>query len=146
MKFNTIVVSGKSNTGKTSVLKAFAIELSERDGVTSEDPENLLKEDFWCSFIINGKRIGVITFGDKACYIKRAFRYLDKCDYYICASHLYGKTVEAILELKDKYNIINPIFINKIGNCYEDDLNITDDNNNFKNQLFFLFDVMIASN
>ena len=142
--FNTIVVSGKANVGKTTSLKMLAEYFNSRKGVIMEDPENLNKQDYWCSFIISNKRVAIITFGDNADDIKRTFYYLGKCDFYICASHLYGETVKAILGLKNEYNIVNPLFINKTGTMSSnDETAIKNDNEVFVKQLILILDSII---
>lgn len=142
--FNTIVVSGKSNVGKTSAIKEFvgmALKLKETK-LLEQIPE---KHDYWFKFSINNKVVGVITFGDSAKAISKAFKYLGKCDYYVCASHLYGETVNTVQNLK---GIINPLFINKIGinknnDCSQESFD--EDNKRFSNQLLVLFKYMIKA-
>lgn len=79
--FNTIVVSGKANVGKTTSLKMLAEYYNSRKDVIMEDSKNLSKQDYWCSFIINNRRVAIITFGDRADDIKRAFYYLGKLTF-----------------------------------------------------------------
>ena len=141
--FNTIIVSGKANVGKTTCLKMLAETLLKSKDFDVEFNINFQKNDYWCSFRLGTKRIGIITFGDDEHSIKRAFHFLGKCDYYICASHLYGKTVEAILYLKNEYNIINPLFVNKIGTTSNDKDFIEKDNKAFLEHLVFLLNEML---
>ena len=136
--FNTIVISGASNVGKTTVLKMVSKVFAESKCAVPIDKIPSQKKDYWCSFEIDGKKLGIITFGDKSYYIKRAFHYLGKCDYYICASHLYGETIKAIFDLKDEYNIINPLFINKVGTLSNDKIDIDKDNSIFLKQLLMI--------
>ena len=143
--FNTVVVSGKANVGKTTSLKMLAEYYNSRKDVIMEDPENLSKQDYWCSFIINNRRVAIITFGDKADDIKRAFHYLGKCDFYICASHLYGETVKAILKLKNEYNIVNPLFINKTGVSSNNETIIKNNNEVFVKQLILILDSILEA-
>lgn len=139
--FNTIVVSGKSNVGKSTAIKLFVEKVITLENVGLEEPVPT-KYDYWLKFKLNNKTIGVITFGDKGEYISRAFKYLGICDYYICASHLFGDTVNTIMNLKDDYKIINPLFLNKTGITNESKVNedaIKNDNEMFADQLLQIF-------
>lgn len=62
--FNTIIVSGKANVGKTTCLKMLAETLLKSKDFDVEFNINLQKNDYWCSFRLGTKRIGIITFGD----------------------------------------------------------------------------------
>lgn len=140
--FNTIVVSGKSNVGKTTSLKMFVEMAIKLDGAKLESPIPD-KYDYFFRFSLMNKVIDVITSGDKKDHIIKAFKSLGKCDYYVCASHLCGDTVNAITDLDCT---INPLFLNKIG--VKKNLNISEnrlnsDNVVFSNQLLQLFKIML---
>ena len=144
--FNTIVVSGKSNVGKSTAIKLFVEKVIALDNVVLEEPVPA-KYDYWFRFKLNNKTIGVITFGDKGEYISRAFRYLGVCDYYVCASHLFGDTINTITSLEDEYKIINPIFLNKIGISDKSivyEKSIKEDNELFASQLLQIFKYMVS--
>ena len=141
--FNTIVISGKSNVGKTTSIGIFIEELIVSKNIELEYLDKNRNGDFCCSFHINGKRIGVVSIGDKREYISNSFKKIGICDYYICASHLYGDTIDAIIDLKDEYKIVNPLFIHKKGINSKDAILVYEDNNIFTKQLLFLFFSMI---
>lgn len=144
--FNTIIVSGKSNVGKSTAIKAFIKRVIALDNVVLAEPIPE-KYDYWFKFILNNKIIGVITFGDSSESISRAFRHIGMCDYYICASHLFGDTVRTIINLKDEYKIINPLFLNKTGittnKSIVNEESVQKDNELFSNQLFQIFKYMV---
>lgn len=144
--FNTIIVSGKSNVGKSTAIKAFIKMVIALDNVVLAEPIPE-KYDYWFKFILNNKIIGVITFGDSSESISRAFRHIGMCDYYICASHLFGDTVRTITNLKDEYKIINPLFLNKTGiitnKSIVNEESVQKDNELFSNQLFQIFKYMV---
>lgn len=103
-------------------------------------------KDCWVRIIYNGIIIGINTRGDGGYWINRGLDLLGICDYYILASHLYGETIDTILEQKESYGMKNIIFINKVG-LYGRSVNgnenlvkeINDDNLKFKDQLLNIF-------
>ena len=98
-KYKALIISGKGNVGKTaSILLAadlIATHLSNSyQNVRIKGPNKYYdsgdSKDRWFVFETNNKRIGIISRGDSARAINEGFDLIGKCDYYICASHLYG--------------------------------------------------------
>lgn len=116
---NTLVVCGKKNVGKTTALNLAMNEIINnftKQGATIDGPHNWGRcNDLWVKINYQGKAIGINTRGDSEYWVKEGLIKLGKCDYYICASHLFGETVDAFLEKQDEYGMKNIVFLNKVG-------------------------------
>lgn len=116
-----IAVCGKSNVGKTSsiLIAADSIIKFLREaygGIEVDGPHNYGKrytKDKWYIITIKGKRIAIFSRGDGKWWIEEyMLKYAKDCDYYICASHLSGETIDCLINSFDKNEIL---FINKVG-------------------------------
>ena len=154
-----IVLQGKDNVGKSSTLRELLNTLNMQPQlftlVAAED-NNLLhrlsnKGDVWAIFknIKTNKIIGITTRGDSAGCIVADFNTMKKqvqckvkdkldCDIYVCAAHLYGKTIDCIVS---RFGYQNVYFYGRIeinDSVYNFDiirknLNIRDANMLYKN-------------
>ena len=155
-KYNVIVVTGKSNSGKTSSLLIVIDKLIEIFENTYNEkqmrPNNIGGRDGKDKWIIlehNGKKIGILTQGDSEWHIKNGFdKKLGLCDYYIFAAHLYGDTLNPFINntISDKRNCV---FMNKVGLITDsvDEEEIMrlqhDDNEHFANMVIDLLFMML---
>ena len=123
-----IVISGKSNSGKTTsilgLINSFRKYKLIKEGTFSD--YNKTTKDRWAIFEINGKKVGLFSQGDSRFGIEHGLRETKDCDFIIGASHLYGDTISTYFDYKVKCFKQNEVlFINKIHfneNIYIDDL------------------------
>lgn len=112
MNKNIIVISGPENSGKSTTVRMIVQQLrpfcDNRDNLDIKWP----KHDFVNStvpirgareilheLIINGKIVGLTSFGDSVEIIKEKFKKLDgewPCDYIVCCCRDKGSTREYI--------------------------------------------------
>lgn len=112
-----IVISGKSNSGKTtsilSLINVFRKYKLIKEGTFSD--HNKTTKDRWAIFEINGKKVGLFSQGDSRYGIEHGLRETKNCDFIIGASHLYGDTISTYFDYKVKCFKQNEVlFINKI--------------------------------
>lgn len=128
-----IVLQGKENVGKSTTLRELLDVLNSQSQVftllASEKPslQNRLsnQEDVWAIFknVKTNKVIGITTRGDDEDCLCRNFDKMKEvdngekkkgqdCDIYICAAHLYGKTVDYIVS---RFNYKDVYFYGKVG-------------------------------
>jgi len=83
-----ICFKGKGKTGKTTIIKRI---LNEFFNIEIHKKYN----DFVISFLINGKLIGICSYGDTLKDVKDNIEIFlrKKCDIIICASVTYGEVV-----------------------------------------------------
>ena len=108
-----IVVSGKSNVGKTSSLKELIKIFEAKYEKILKCPYGYKREtnDVVAVFKIKNFRVGIMTEGDSAECIKRGFDLIGNCDFVIGASHLYGETINEYLQ---RFNNNELVVLNKI--------------------------------
>lgn len=119
--YRVLVISGKGNVGKTSsILIASTLIIdylkSKYQDFLCDGPHRygIKSEDCWLVLKAEGKRIGIISKGDSPRAIEQGLNYVGECDFYICASHLYGNTVNCVLN-NERFDKESIIFINKVG-------------------------------
>lgn len=136
-----LVVSGKSNVGKTSALKELIkIFESKYEKMLFESYGKRITNDVMSLFLINGYKVGVITQGDAAGCINKGLNKIGDCDFVFGASHLFGSTVDEYL----KYFKTNEIlFTNKLAS--KDVSLIEDDNKNYALMLEELATLLLSS-
>ena len=83
-----IVLNGKANCGKTTVLKKLYAKLVGHNQFTQTCFNQESAFDLSAMFIIGNKKIGITTLGDGESELKRAFDIFIKesCDLVVCAS------------------------------------------------------------
>ncbi|MBQ9276875.1 MAG: hypothetical protein IJ226_04720, partial [Clostridia bacterium] len=72
-------IYGKSNIGKTTVIKDLCERLKAKYNCKNYD---LHVQDVCCVFDINGKKVGITSYGDNAEVLKAPFSFFEKenCD------------------------------------------------------------------
>lgn len=118
MSVKCIVVSGKSNSGKTTAIKMLIEKFKIKHNCVKEgsfsDYQRETK-DHWAVFDVNGKKVGLFSQGDGRGGIEHGLRETKECVFIVGASHLYGDTVDTYFDYEvrhfDKGEVI---FINKI--------------------------------
>lgn len=100
-KCKCIVVSGKSNVGKTSSINLLIDRLID-EGYKTNGPhfygEIRESNDRWIIFDINGKKLGIGSRGDGSEGVIASLTKLVGCNYVISASHLYGDSIDEYLK------------------------------------------------
>lgn len=83
-----IVLNGKANCGKTTVLKKLYVKLVANELFMQTYFKKETYFDLSAIFEINGKKIGLTTFGDGEVELKKAFDKFTKenCYLVVCAS------------------------------------------------------------
>ena len=109
-----IVVSGKSNVGKTSSLKELIKIFEAKYEKILKCPYGYKREtnDVVAVFKIKNFRVGIMTEGDSVACIKRGFDLIGNCDFVIGASHIYGETINVYLE---RFNNNELVVLNKVA-------------------------------
>ena len=120
LSIKAIAVCGKSNVGKTSSILMAAESIIEHlqelygdvvvDGPNSYGETNTI--DKWYILTVKEKRIAIFARGDDEWSIGRKLEENKDCDFYICTSHLMGKTINCLTNFFCKNEIL---FVNKIG-------------------------------
>lgn len=125
-----IVLSGESNSGKTTTLKLLIETLCDygwsiispeycllRSIISSvTEVDKSLNKDITAVLVKDGKKIGVSTFGDDELTIKNKVEFFEKigCECAVIGSHPFGSSKRYIEKLeKDDNNTV--ITLNKIG-------------------------------
>lgn len=134
MTKKVIALQGKSNTGKTTTIHALIMKLlnektrfkfvaSERIGRNkgTVDNINILMQrlnkgyDTWVVFekIETHEKIGITCRGDAKKYLVKDFDAMRKssegkgCDFYVCAVHTVGDTVNFLIE---EFGVLNTYY------------------------------------
>lgn len=105
MRQNIIVLWGNANCGKSTTIKLVA-DLLEGNSSNTIDYSNG-GNDIVKTFMINRKKVGLISAGDSQKEIENAIvRIGTKCDCYVLASRSKGHTVNYIRKIFLKQRII----------------------------------------
>ena len=110
-KMNIISIFETDNRGKTALLLGLIDMLKNNPdySVVSVMPKNARAKDEVVVFyhIPTKKYLGVTSMGDSCAYLARDFLFMQNvaidngkkgCDLYICASHIWGCTLDWLLE------------------------------------------------
>lgn len=127
-----IVVSGQSNSGKTSSLKLLISSLSKKYGYILHSSYSDIRStnDIIDGFLINGYKVGIMTEGDMDLCVKYGLTFFKDFDVVIGASHLYGKTIS---EYFQHYN--NDEILLLIKSKSNNDILVESDNMSFAEKL-----------
>ena len=136
-----MVVSGKSNVGKTSALKELIrIFESKYEKMLFESYGKRMTNDVMAAFLINGYKVGIITQGDAAWCVNKGLNKIGDCDFIFGASHLFGSTVDEYFKHFETNEIL---FMNKLPS--KDASLIEDDNKNYASMLEELVTLLLSS-
>ena len=102
-------MQGKENIGKTITLRKVLNLLATHGSLLAQEKPSLAKRlangwDTWAVFEYNGRCIAITTRGDSDKLIKDDFTEMEQeavrlnrtVDTYVCAVHLYGKTLNCV--------------------------------------------------
>ena len=130
MSRKLLVICGKGSVGKTTAIvssidllykELLSIDpntrITDRKKYSTRRRRKCLVDDEWAVIESNGKRIGIMSLGDTESGINEGFKNVCVCNYYICASHLYGDTVECFFNgnLLVTFKKNETLFLQKIG-------------------------------
>ena len=103
-----VIVFGKSNSGKTTTIRAFAEELLSQNHCKRVCGDINQKSDFLVCINADGTLIGIASGGDTAEIINHNLTiFLQKgCDIIITAAKSSGKTHDEIINLCSKFERI----------------------------------------
>ena len=92
MNKKIIALQGASNTGKSCTLKLLIDIISNNQHCVSVLFTG--KNDMIVVAEINGKKLGITTYGDTREELENDFKKIGICDLYVCASRSKGGTVD----------------------------------------------------
>jgi len=100
-KMKVICFKGKSNTGKSRIIKRILNEFFNIILIPKR------KKDFSLCIPYNGKKIGICSYGDDLKLMEKWLKPLKEevCDIIICTSRTKGKTLEFIRNSFGEENI-----------------------------------------
>lgn len=94
-----VALYGRSDTGKSTALNLLIDKMIENNyRVVGETHITSEGSDRCCVLEYKNKKIGITTLGDSSSLLEKAFDFMvsENCDFYICATHTKGKTVEFV--------------------------------------------------
>ena len=117
----TIMIEGKSNVGKTTILNYVFDILCSNGATYIEDKKPLGSEpqDFSCIIDYNGKKVAFFTMGDSSREISKAIDKYKDCDYLICAFNT-GFAISTIEKIKSKCSDLTVIPMEKYADISSD--------------------------
>lgn len=89
------MLQGLANSGKTTAIKAFRIELINR-GAVDKRKIPCGKKDVTTIMLYRGCTVGLTSLGDSPIELSRLFSEARECDLCICACRTQGSTVDLI--------------------------------------------------
>lgn len=109
-----IVVTGPSNVGKTTVIKATYHTLCKKFPAHTKVFENMRRGRDFCVVIeINGVIVGIDSRGDNEELLTNSLNFLadQKCHIILCAAHPGGGTIHAVEQFvrKHRYERYAPV-------------------------------------
>ena len=101
-----IALYGTANTGKSSTIK-FVYDLLRNKYPNAKSNEIIMHADIKVFITVNNKKIGIESQGDPISRLGDSLKYFVSigCNVIICATRTRGRTVDAVNELKGKFEI-----------------------------------------
>ena len=101
-----IALYGGANVGKSTTFMELATMLPE-----PIDTLHWNKSDYRATFMVNGKKVCICTWGDNRAELDRNIAYFHKMqpDIAVTATRTWGKTVEAVEEYAKEFEPHAPI-------------------------------------
>ena len=136
MKSNvkTIVVCGKTNSGKTTVIRNVTKYLIDEKGLKPLLEPNFNKKDIRAVLQLpDHKTLGIVSCGDGIKYTKEHYDKIPTCDFYLGAGHTYGEIIEFYSKKQKSENgyhdfcLNSTLFIRKIKGCDDNTKGAPDD-------------------
>lgn len=104
-----IALKGVANVGKSdTIMKVYELLKKRYPNAKIECRDKIFRIDINVVLIINGVKIGIESKGDPSSNLPKklnAFKSAD-CQVIICATRSKGQTVDAVLKLEPKYDVL----------------------------------------
>ena len=93
MNINAIVICGKQNSGKTTIIRKIIDYFRDDKKFIVKDIISNPTDAIAIIELKNKKTIGIVSGGDAEETLIQNFKKLSVCDYYLSPAHLYGETI-----------------------------------------------------